>query len=195
MTEEKIILLLPALFFFLSLPDLLFFMSCSGLSRTSKKHKALAHDMHAESNALRQRFVPQPVLRSSWQQLVMFRLVPDISLIDPRNALRLPENDRRKNNTVIAGLIFLFVIAGLVFLFVIAGLDPAIYKHKALAHDMHAESNALRQRFVPQPVLRSRASPCQAGNSLSCFCTVFGEMDKKLIMDTPVKICYSITLI
>ncbi len=41
----------------------------------------------------------------------------------------------------------------------------------------------------------SRASPCQAGNSLSCSCTVFGEIDKKLIMDTPVKICYSKTLI
>ena len=41
----------------------------------------------------------------------------DISLMDPRNALRLPEDDRRKNNTVIAGLVFLFVIAG---------LDPAI---------------------------------------------------------------------
>ena len=38
---------------------------------------------------------------------------------------------------------------------VIAGLDPAIHKHKALAHDMHAESNALRQSFVPQPMLRS----------------------------------------
>ncbi|MBD9239877.1 MAG: hypothetical protein EGQ57_05130, partial [Alphaproteobacteria bacterium] len=52
-------------------------------------------------------------------------------------ALRLPEDDRRKNNTVIAGL------------------DPAIHKHKALAHDMHAESNALRQSFAPQPMLRS----------------------------------------
>ena len=37
--------------------------------------------------------------------------------MDPRNALRLPEDDRRENNTVIAGLVFLFVIAG---------LDPAI---------------------------------------------------------------------
>ena len=64
-------------------------------------------------------------------------LHPNISLIDPRVALRLPENDRRKNNTVIAGL------------------DPAIHKHKALAHDMHVESNALRQSFVPQPMLRS----------------------------------------
>jgi len=61
--------------------------------------------------------VPQPVLRSSWQQLVMFELDPDLSLMDTRNALRLPEDDRRKNNTVIAGLVFLFVIAG---------LDPAI---------------------------------------------------------------------
>ena len=63
----------------------------------------------------------------------MFGLEPDISLMDPRVALRLPEDDRRKNNTVIAGL------------------DPAIHKHKALAHDMHAESNALQQRFPPQP--------------------------------------------
>ena len=47
----------------------------------------------------------------------MFELDPDISLMDPRVALRLPEDDRRKNNTVIAGLVFLFVIAG---------LDPAI---------------------------------------------------------------------
>ena len=45
--------------------------SCSGLTRASKKHKALAHDIHVESNALQQRFVPQPVLRSSWQQLVL----------------------------------------------------------------------------------------------------------------------------
>ena len=58
--------------FFYVMFSLLFFMSCSGLSRTSKKHKALAHDMHAESNALRQRFVPQPVLRSSWLQLARF---------------------------------------------------------------------------------------------------------------------------
>ena len=64
-------------------------------------------------------------------------LHPDISLMDPRVALRLPEDDRRKNNTVIAGL------------------DPAIHKHKALAHDMHVESNALRQRFAPQPLMRS----------------------------------------
>ena len=115
--------------------------------------------MHVESNALRQRFVPQPMLRSSWPQFVMFGLGVDSwreraisevrglrdergptqlgiytrTSMDPRNALRLSEDDRRKNNTVIAGL------------------DPAIHKHKALAHDMHAESNALRQRFVPQP--------------------------------------------
>ena len=101
------------------------------------KHKALAHDMHVESNAFQQMFAPLPVSRSSWPQLVMFGLEPDISLMDPRVALRLPEDDRRKNNTVIAGL------------------DPAIHKHKALAHDMHAESNALRQSFAPQPMLRS----------------------------------------
>ena len=33
--------------------------------------------MHAESNALRQSFVPQPMLRSSWPQLVMFGLGVD----------------------------------------------------------------------------------------------------------------------
>ena len=67
----------------------------------------------------------------------MFGLEPDISLMDPRVALRLPEDDRRKNNTVIAGL------------------DPAIHKHKALAHDMHIESNTFQQSFAPQPMLRS----------------------------------------
>ena len=55
-----------------------------GLEPDINKHKALAHDMHAESNAFRQRFVPQPVLRSSWQQLVMFGLEPDISFTDSR---------------------------------------------------------------------------------------------------------------
>ena len=54
------------------------------LTRESKKYKALAHDMQAESNALQQRFLPQPVLRSSWQQLVMFGLEPDISFTDSR---------------------------------------------------------------------------------------------------------------
>ena len=38
---------------------------------------------------------------------------------------------------------------------VIAGLDPAIHKHKALAHDMHIESNAFQQMFAPLPVSRS----------------------------------------
>ena len=93
--------------------------------------------MHVESNAFQQMFAPLPVSRSSWPQLVMFGLEPDISLMDPRVALRLPEDDRRKNNTVIAGL------------------DPAIHKHKALAHDMHIESNAFQQMFAPLPMLRS----------------------------------------
>ena len=44
--------------------------------------------MHIESSALQQRFVPQPIMRSSWLQLVMFSFEPDISLIDPRDALR-----------------------------------------------------------------------------------------------------------
>ena len=42
-----------------------------GLEPDIHGHKALAHDMHAESNALRQSFVPQPMLRSSWPQLVI----------------------------------------------------------------------------------------------------------------------------
>ena len=49
--------------------------------------------MHIESNAFQQRFAPQPVLRSSWQQLVIFRLFflivifgldPNIQEIDVR---------------------------------------------------------------------------------------------------------------
>ena len=52
-------------------------------------------------------------------------------------------------------LIFLFVIVGFLFFPVMFGLEPDIHGHKALAHDMHAESNALRQSFAPQPMLRS----------------------------------------
>ena len=49
--------------------------------------------MYTESIALQQRFVPQPVLRSSWQQLVIFGLFfltvifgldPNIQEIDVR---------------------------------------------------------------------------------------------------------------
>jgi hypothetical protein len=57
-----------------------------GLEPDINKHKALAHNMHAESNAFRQRFVPQPVLRSSWQQLVMSGLELDISFRFPCQA-------------------------------------------------------------------------------------------------------------
>ena len=71
--------------------SLLFFMSCSGLFSLQSPSGLFFY--------------------------VMFGLDPDISLVDPRVTLRLPEDDRRKNNTVIAGLVFLFVIAG---------LDPAI---------------------------------------------------------------------
>ena len=61
------------------------------LTRASKRHKAEPHDMYIESNALQQRFMPQPVLRSSWLQLVifslffyvMFGLEPDISFRFP----------------------------------------------------------------------------------------------------------------
>ena len=47
-----------------------------------------------------------------------------------------------------------FVMFGLFSLSVMFGLEPDIHGHKALAHDMHAESNAFQQRFTPQPVLR-----------------------------------------
>ena len=42
------------------------------LTRESKKYKARPYDMHAESNALQQRFAPQPLMRSSWLQLARF---------------------------------------------------------------------------------------------------------------------------
>ena len=58
------------------------------------------------------------------------------------------------NSREIVGLPLSLVIVGLVF-YVMLGFNPGIQKHKALAHDMHAESNALQQRFVPLPVLRS----------------------------------------
>ena len=48
----------------------------------------------------------------------MFELDPDISLMDPRVALRLPEDDRRKK--------IILLLPALFFFFVIAGLDPAI---------------------------------------------------------------------
>ena len=44
------------------------------LTRASKRHKAEPHDMYIESNALQRRFMPQPALRSSWLQLVIFSL-------------------------------------------------------------------------------------------------------------------------
>ncbi|MBS6996348.1 MAG: hypothetical protein KH123_06850 [Azospirillum sp.] len=43
-----------------------------GFNPGIQKHKALAHDMYIGSNALQRRFVPQPVLRSSWLQLARF---------------------------------------------------------------------------------------------------------------------------
>ena len=58
------------------------------------------------------------------------------------------------NSREIVGLPLSLVIVGLVF-YVMLGFNPGIQKHKALAHDMHAESNALQQRSVPQPMLRS----------------------------------------
>ncbi|MBD9239455.1 MAG: hypothetical protein EGQ57_02945 [Alphaproteobacteria bacterium] len=43
-----------------------------GFNPGIQRHKALAHDMHAESIALQQRFAPQPLMRSSWLQLARF---------------------------------------------------------------------------------------------------------------------------
>ena len=53
---------------------MLFLLSFPGLSGESIKYKAQSYDMYAKSSALQQRFLPQPVMRSSWQQLVMFGL-------------------------------------------------------------------------------------------------------------------------
>ena len=77
------------------------------LTRESKKYKALAYDMHAGSNALQQRFLPQPVLRSSRPQLVMFGLEPDISFTDSRVKYG---NDRgEETNTTMTILFFLML--------------------------------------------------------------------------------------
>jgi len=69
--------------------------------------------MHAESNALRQRFTPPPVLRSSWQQLVMFELDPDISLMDPRDALR-PRMTEEKIILLLPALFFFLSLPDLI---------------------------------------------------------------------------------
>ena len=69
--------------FFLTVIFGFFFFVMFGLEPNIHRHKALAHDIHAESSAFRQGFVPQPVLRSSWQQLVIFGLEPDISFRFP----------------------------------------------------------------------------------------------------------------
>jgi len=53
----------------LSLPDLI---RHSSVEQGIHRHKAWPHDMHAESIARQQRFVPQPIMRSSRQQLVIF---------------------------------------------------------------------------------------------------------------------------
>jgi hypothetical protein len=51
------------------LPDLI---RHSSVEQGIHRHKAWPHDMHAESIARQQRFVPQPIMRSSRQQLVIF---------------------------------------------------------------------------------------------------------------------------
>ena len=59
---------------------------------------------------------------------VMFGLDPDISLMDPRNTLRLSEDDGRKNNTVIPVLLFFPVVPVPSISFVIPRLDRGICK-------------------------------------------------------------------
>ena len=70
------------------IPVLSFLLSFPGLGGESIKYKARSYDMYTKSSAFQQRSVPQPVMRSSRQQLVMFglsliyvmfRLVPNIS--------------------------------------------------------------------------------------------------------------------
>lgn len=56
----------------LSLPDLIRQSRNSPVKQGIHRHKAWPHDMHAESIARQQRFVPQPIMRSSRQQLVIF---------------------------------------------------------------------------------------------------------------------------
>ena len=58
----------------------------------------------------------------------MFGLDPDISLMDPRNTLRLSEDDGRKNNTVIPVLLFFPVVPVPSISFVIPRLDRGICK-------------------------------------------------------------------
>ena len=53
----------------LPLPDLI---RHSSVEQGIHRHKAWPHDMHAESIARQQRFVRQPIMRSSRQQLVIF---------------------------------------------------------------------------------------------------------------------------
>ncbi len=91
--------LLPNLYF-ISCLSLIFLYVMSGLGVDSWRERAIS-----EVRGLRDERGPT--------QLGIYTRTS----MDPRNALRLPEDDRRKNNTVIAGLVFLFVIAG---------LDPAI---------------------------------------------------------------------
>ena len=53
-------------------PRTLFSPVMFGLEPDIHRHRARPHDMHIGSNALQQRFLKQPVLRSSWQQLARF---------------------------------------------------------------------------------------------------------------------------
>ena len=68
------------------IPALFLIIVIAGLDPNIHRHKALAHNMHAESNALQQKFMPLPVLRSSWLQLVIAGLDPAIHLQTSRQA-------------------------------------------------------------------------------------------------------------
>ena len=74
--------------------DIILFTVMFGLVPDIHRHKAQPHDMHVESNALQQRFAPQPVMRSSWLRLVIFgqaKRVPEISLTnDNKNSYPKP---------------------------------------------------------------------------------------------------------
>ena len=120
--------------------------------------------MQAESNALQQRFLPQPVLRSSWQQLVIFGLEPDISfrfpcllpLSHPRASIARPGDlldCRIKSGN--DGIIFSSVILELFP--VMFGLEPDI----SLTDSRVKLSPPLS---LPDLIRQSRDSPVEPGN-------------------------------
>ena len=90
------------------------------------------------------------------------------------------------NSREIVGLPLSLVIVGLVF-YVMLGFNPGIQKHKALAHDMHAESNALQQRSAPQPVLRSSWLQLARFNKDSYRCRCCGQAGYSLRASTKIR--------